>query len=275
MKRNFTKVILKNNIRIYLSDFQDVVNQILEYHKYLPLPSLILANAICAFSPLKYLYNTNNLMVRIKNNGAMKTLILEIKFNQVRALISNPNIETEFDKNNYNDIPLILGIGDHGILEVSREVQGEFFNSETPLAKADIVTDLAYFLNQSDQTFSAVVNDVSLSSKNHNHVQSAKNIIFQLLPNHKEEDKIWIENFVKNNSLKDYSIEEIEKKIDGKLLLTNEIEGTCWCSYQKILNAINLLSLEEKNDLFKDVVEVKCEFCQIARIVDSQDVSFK
>lgn len=275
MKRNFTKVILKNNIRIYLSDFQDVVNQILEYHKYLPLPSLILANAICAFSPLKYLYNTNNLMVRIKNNGAMKTLILEMKFNQIRALISNPNIETEFDKNNYNDIPLILGIGDHGILEVSREVQGEFFNSETPLAKADIVTDLAYFLNQSDQIFSAVVNDVSLLPKNHNHVQSAKNIIFQLLPDHKEEDKIWIENFIKNNSLKNYSIEEIEKKIDGKLLLTNEIEGTCWCSYQKILNAINLLSLEEKNDLFKDVVEVKCGFCQIVRIVDSQDVSFK
>lgn len=275
MKRNFTKVILKNNIRIYLSDFKDVVNQILEYHKYLPLPSLILANAICAFSPLKYLYNTNNLMVRIKNNGAMKTLILEMKFNQVRALISNPNIETEFDKNNYNDIPLILGIGDHGILEVSREVQGEFFNSETPLAKADIVTDLAYFLNQSDQIFSAVVNDVELSSKNHNQVQTAKNIIFQLLPNHKEEDKVWIENFIKDNPLKDYSIEEIEQKIDGKLLSTNEIEGTCWCSYQKILNAINLLSHEEKKDLFKDVVEVKCEFCQVVRIVDSQDVSFK
>ena len=46
MKQNFTKIILKNNVLIYLSDLKDVVNQILNYHKYLPLPNLILVNAI-------------------------------------------------------------------------------------------------------------------------------------------------------------------------------------------------------------------------------------
>ena len=44
MKQNFTKIILKNNVLIYLSDLKDVVNQILNYHKYLPLPSIKLGN---------------------------------------------------------------------------------------------------------------------------------------------------------------------------------------------------------------------------------------
>lgn len=274
MKKNYTKIILKNNIRIYLSDFQDVVEQILDYHQYLPLPSLILAHAICAFSPLKYLYHTNNLLVRIKDNGTMKTLIYESKFDQMRALISNPNIETEYDHSDYNQIPLILGIGDHGILEVSREVQGKYYTSETPLAKADIVTDIAYFLNQSDQTFSAVVNDVRLSLKNHHRCESARNIIFQLLPNYTEEDQIWIENFIKNNRLSEHTIEEIEEKINGQLVSIHHLNGSCWCSYQKIVNAINLLSNQEKNDLFQEVVEVKCEFCQTNRIVDKKDINF-
>ena len=40
-------------------------------------------------------------------------------------------------------------------------------------------------------------------------VNKAKNIIFQLLPNHNEEDKIWIKNFIKDNNFKNYSINEI------------------------------------------------------------------
>lgn len=274
MKKNYTKIILKNNVRIYLSDLQDVVDQVLNYHHYSPLPSLILAHALCAFIPLKYLYHTNNLLVRIKDNGAMKTLIFEAKNDRVRALISNPNIETEYDQGDYNQIPLILGIGDHGILEVSREIQEKFYTSETPLAKADIVTDVAYFLNQSDQTFSAVVNDVWLSLEDQRKTVRAKNMIFQLLPNYNEEDLIWIEDFIKQYPLKDYEVDEVERLIKGQLILVQEVDGSCWCSYEKITGAINLLSNEEKDELFVKEVEVKCEFCQTKRIVDKKDISF-
>lgn len=274
MKKDYTKIILKNNVRIYLSDLQDVVDQILNYHHYLPLPSLILAHALCAFIPLKYLYRTNNLLVRIKDNGAMKTLIFEAKNDRVRALISNPNIETEYDQGDYNQIPLILGIGDHGILEVSREIQGKFYTSETPLVKADIVTDVAYFLNQSDQTFSAVVNDVWLSLEDQRKTVRAKNMIFQLLPNYNEDDLVWIEDFIKQYPLKDYEVDEVEKLIDGQLILVQKVDDSCWCSYEKIIEAINILSNDEKDNLFAKEVEVKCEFCQTKRIVDKKDISF-
>lgn len=274
MVRNFTKIIIKNNIRIYLSDLADVVNPILNYHKYKPLPSLILANAITTFTPLKFLYESNNMMIRYKTNGAIKSLILEIKFNNVRALISNYLIETEYDKEKYNSIPLILGIGDEGILEVAREVNGELFKSETPLAKADIVTDLAYFLNKSDQIFSAVLTDVYLNEKNHLETTKAKNVIFQLLPDHTEKDKEWIENFIKNNNFKDTPLLEYEKLIDGKLLSIKQIDASCWCSDEKIIEALKLLKQEELKDIFKDKksIEVKCEFCNQAHIIEESDL---
>ncbi|MBR2848983.1 MAG: Hsp33 family molecular chaperone HslO [Mycoplasmataceae bacterium] len=273
MKQNFTKIILKNNVLIYLSDLKDVVNQILTYHKYLPLPNLILGNAILAFSPLKFIYKSNKLMIRYKTNGAMKSLILEINENKIRGLVSNPNIETEYDQKNFNSIPLILGIGDDGIVEISREIKGNFFTSEVKIAKADIVTDLVYFLNKSDQIYSAAINDFELNEKDSTMANKAKNIIFQLLPNHSEEDKIWIENFIKDNNFKNYSINEIIEKIDGQIISTEFLEGICWCNKDKIINAINLLKNSEIEDLFsKDKqIEVVCEFCMTKRLFEKKD----
>ena len=212
-------------------------------------------------------------MIRYKTNGAIKSLILEINENKIRGLISNPNIETEYDKKNFNSIPLILGIGDDGIVEISREIKGNFFTSEVKIAKADIVTDLVYFLNKSDQIYSAAINDLELNEKDPNMVNKAKNIIFQLLPNHNEEDKTWIENFIKENNFKNNSINEIIEKINGEVISTEFIEGNCWCNKDKIINAINLLKNSEIEELFsKDKqIEVVCEFCMTKRLFEKKD----
>ena len=275
MVRNFTRIIIKNNIRIYLSDLTDIVNQILINHKYKPFPSLILANAIVALAPLKFLYESDKMLVRIKSNGAIKSLIFETNFSNVRTLISNPNIETEYDNSsNVNTIPLILGIGDDGTLEVSREINGEFFNSKTQLAKFDIVTDVAYYLNKSDQIYSAVLNDVELDLENKNTTTKSKNIIFQLLPNHTEKDKEWIEQFIKEHKFNEYSILEIEKQIDGKLLEIKQLYGDCWCSKEKMINAVKLLEKNEINELFKNEnkIEISCEFCSIKHLIFKNDL---
>lgn len=276
MIRNFTKIIIKNNIRIYLSDFTDNVNQVLAYHKYKPFPNLILANAIVAFSPLRFLYESDNILIRIESNGAIKSLILEIKDENIRALISNPNIETEYDKSSFNSIPLILGLGDNGFLEISREVKNNFFRSKTLLAKSDIVTDLAYFLNKSDQIYSALINDVELFDDNPNVAKKAKNVIFQLLPNHTEEDKIWIEEFIKKYEFDKYSLLDYEKLIDGKLLEIKQIDASCWCSKNKIISTLKLLKEKEINDLFKKDknIEVICEFCSTKYIIFKKDVKY-
>ncbi|MGL5617628.1 MAG: Hsp33 family molecular chaperone HslO [Metamycoplasmataceae bacterium] len=264
MQESYTKIIIKNNVRIYISDYQKVSQDILNIHKYNPLPSLILANGIATFGPLGFLYDVEKVTVFMKTTGPMKTLILEFKDNAIRALIGDGNIETEYDHNGlYNQIPLILGIGDEGLLRVSRFVNQIPYNSEVMLAKGDIVTDLVYYLNKSDQVFSAILNNVWLNENDSLKVDRANSVIFQLLPDHNEKDITWIEDLIKNNNFKNISLSDFIEEIDGKELSYNEVFSKCNCNSEKMLNAIKLLSENDKNKLLdaRKKVEIKCDFC--------------
>ena len=213
---------------------------------------------------------------KIKTNGAMKMLLIEIQNQSLRALIANGQIATEYDQKNFNQIPLILGIGDHGMLHIGRIVNNETFSSEVNLIKADLVTDLAYYLNQSDQTFSAIINDVALNETNPQKVFKAKNVLFQLLPDYTEDDVIWIENFIKDYPLKNYSLEEYEKLIAGNYLKTLTMNGSCWCSKVKLINAINLLNDKEKKSLFSQdnqPIESICDFCNQKYLIKPEDLN--
>lgn len=274
MQKSCVKIILKNQIRIYLSDCKEVVQSIFDRHNYLPFPNLILANAICAFTPLKFLYDSPNLMIKLKTNGPINSLFVEVKDLSIRALISNPNVETEYDKTNYNDIPLILGIGDSGILQVSKVIKNETFVSDVPLARADIVSDVAYYLNHSDQIFSAVLNNVKLDEKNANKIKVANNVIFQLLPNHSEDDIQWIETFIKNHDFSNCSLEEYQELIGGILYEIKEINANCWCDKKRVIQAIKSLNEEEKKQIFieDESVETKCDFCNQKFIISKEDI---
>ncbi len=264
MGKSYTKIIIKNNVRIYVSDYQKIAQDILEIHKYTPLASLILANGISTFGVLGFLYDIEKISILLKTTGAIKTFVLEFKNGQMRSLLGDGTITTEYDDNGlYNDIPLILGIGDEGLIRVSRFINGSPYTSEVPLANADMITDLVYYLNKSDQVFSAIINDVWLNEKNHLKVDRAKSILFQLMPNHTNEDIIWIENLIKNHNLKDIEINEYIKIIDGKELKHQDVLAKCSCNSQKMLDAINLLSTTDREELVDETqdIEVRCDFC--------------
>lgn len=263
---SYTKIIIKNNVRIYISDFKKVTQDIISIHKYTPFASLILANGITAFGPLGFLYDIEKVSVLMKTNGAMKSFVLEFKNKNIRALLGDGTVTTEFDLNGlYNNIPLILGIGDEGLVRVSRFTNnGTPYTSEVPLANGDMITDLAYYLNKSDQVFSAIINDVYLNVKDYLKVDKAKSIIFQLLPNHSEKDIIWIENLIKNNDFKKTTIEKYIELINGNEIAHSNVNFKCSCSSVKMKNVIKLLSLNDKEiseNNKKEKIEIKCDFC--------------
>ena len=276
MKDSYTKTIIKNNIRIYLSDFQKVTQDILNIHKYTPLASLILANGITTFGTLGFLYDIEKVSILIKTNGAMKTFALEFKDGAIRALLGDGSVITEYDDNKlHNNIPLILGIGDEGVIRVSRFIKGVPYTSEVPIANGDMITDLVYYLNKSDQIFSAILNDVWLNEDNHLQVDKAKSVLFQLLPNHTEEDILWIENLIKEVNFQKITLEDYLKIIDGKELIENPIIAKCDCTSKKMLNAINLLSQNEKEEMIDqgEDIEIKCDFCLKSLKVKVENIS--
>ena len=275
MQESNTKIIIKNNVRIYLSDYQKVTQDILNIHKYTPLSSLILANGITTFGTLGFLYGIDKVAVLMKTNGAMKTFALEFKDGNIRALLGDGTVTTEYDNNKlHNTIPLILGIGDEGVVRVSRFTKNNPYTSEVQIANGDMITDLVYYLNKSDQIFSAILNDVWLNEDNPLEVDRAKSALFQLLPNHTEEDVLWIENIIQNTDFKKTNLTNFIKLIDGKELQEHKIFSKCDCTSKKMLNAINLLSQKEKKEIIKkdEDIEIKCDFCLNSLIIKVESI---
>lgn len=262
---SYTKIIIKKNVRIFVSDYTEIAQSAIQIQSQYPLPSLILAKAIAILGPLSFLGQKNNgkTIATIKSEGPIKLLVVESRNNgDIRALIANDQIETEYDEEDFNTIPLILGIGQTGTLRIVHQYNGQQFGGEVILANCDLITDLAYYFDLSEQIKTAIRDAVFFSSKNK--IERAYSAIFQLLPDHTEKDIIWIENFIKKYDLNQMSVDDYIAKIDGTILKTNSAQWKCSCSETHSLQIAKLLDKSEIAAILKQhgKIEVFCHFCK-------------
>ncbi|WGI36594.1 Hsp33 family molecular chaperone HslO [Mesomycoplasma lagogenitalium] len=270
------KILIKNNIRIIASNVTDVCQKAIEYQETLPFTSLILAKAISVFAPLSFILSAKEGKVTsfIKSDGAIKNLIVESKNDgSIRALIGNPNIETEKDDSDFENTPLILGIGNEGILRITRTSGTHTFGGEVKLVKSDLITDLAYYFEVSEQIFTAIRSTVKFENKNK--IQRANSIIFQLLPNHQEDDIVWIENFIKNNDLETTNLQDYINKMEANLLSEKPIFWKCEFDRNKVISVLQDVVKKEKNDLFEndEKIEIECHFCKEKFYFSREEIS--
>lgn len=258
-----TKIFIKNNVRIYLSDYTKIAQKGIELHKTLPLASLALSTAIAVFGPLSTMKKNGRTIAMYKFNGPLKNILVESNVDgDIRALVGNPFVTTDYDKKDINEIPIGVGIGETGTLRIVNEFKDKQFGGEVDMANGDITTDLAYYFDQSEQIQTAVVSDVRM--KDPKTIQRAWSAIFQLLPTRTEEDIKWIEDFIKENKMSSFkTIEGYEKKIQGVWLDTKETRWKCKCSEGKMLSILNSIPENEKKEIIKEhgKLEITCNFC--------------
>lgn len=260
---NKTTSIIKNNVLIYVSDATQITQKSMDVHNTNPLPSLALGTSLAVFSTMGAMKKGIFVSTTVKGNGPIGKIIVEYKGNgDVRALLENPNVVTEYDKEKFNDIPLTIGVGDGGTLNIVYRNNGVNFGGEVALANGDITTDLAYFLDQSEQINSAVVSSVVLDKPNK--IKHSRAAIFQMLPKHSEKDVLWVENFLKTNLLSENTIEEYVAKIDGNVLETTSFNWNCSCSKEKMVLAAKTLPSKDIDELIEEqgFVEIGCNFCK-------------
>jgi len=179
--------IIKGEVRIYVTDATEVAQIVMKNHKTLPLASLAVSTAVATFGTFGHIKKGITTSVNVKGSGPLKNIIVETNgVGGLRALVGNPFVATEVDETDFNNIPLTVGIGDSGTLKIVHSTDKINFGGEVPLANGDITTDLAYYLDQSEQINSAVVSSVIL--KDPKHLKHAKAVIFQMLPKHDETD---------------------------------------------------------------------------------------
>ena len=257
-----TKIIIKNNVRIYASDYTKIAQEAINRHKTKPLASLALSTAIAVFGPLSTMKKEGRTTALYKFNGVLKNLLVESNVEgDIRALVGNPNVETDFDKKDINQIPIRVGMGEVGTLKIVNEWNGQQFGGEVSMANGDITTDLAFYFDQSEQTRTAVVSDIKM--KDAQKIERAYSMIFQLLPSSTEEDIVWIEEFIKNNKMSSMSFEEYVDKIDGLLLEVKDTRWKCTCTDEKMKNIADMIPPKEREEIILEFgfLEVTCNYC--------------
>ncbi|MCK5867562.1 MAG: Hsp33 family molecular chaperone HslO [Mycoplasmataceae bacterium] len=257
-----TRILIKGSVRIYLSDYTDIAEIAIKKHETLPLASLAIASAISVFAPIVHMKKQGSVSVLYKFDGPLKNILVESSVSgSVRALIGDPFVATEYDNSNVNGIPIGLGIGEKGKLKVVNTYNGKNFGGIVDIVKGDIVTDLAWYFDQSEQIKTAIISDVQMFDKSK--VKNAFSVIFQLLPAATNGDIEWIEDFIQNNKLSLLSLKEYEEKINGLYLETKTSRWECICSDKKMLKILNTVTKDEQALIIEEYgkLEIRCNFC--------------
>ncbi|MGZ9414016.1 Hsp33 family molecular chaperone HslO [Mycoplasma sp. 5370] len=260
------QIFIKNNIRIIVSDLTKSAQRNIEVQKCNPFPALVLAKAISVFGPLSSILSIKSGKVTtfIKSeNGTIKNLIVESRTDgSLRALLDNNDIVTEKDDSDFENIPLVLGLGNDGFLRITRNNGSQHFGGEVKLMKSDIVTDLAYYFKVSEQIYTAIISSVKF--KNKQTLERVYSVIFQLLPSHTEEDIVWIENFLKNNNLDNMSLEEYIDSMEATFLQEKQYFWECKFNKEEVLSSLKLIEKTEIDKILNEdgKIEVECHFCK-------------
>ncbi|VEU68070.1 Hsp33 family molecular chaperone HslO [Mycoplasmopsis pulmonis] len=280
-EKSYTKILIKNNIRIFLSDYTKVANEILLKKQTSFISKVILSSAIATFGSLGFIL-TKDGEVKISYVSKQLGSVIDVigTFDgKLRAKMLNNQIQ---DEDNFSEdflsksidlsnIYLTPYIGEDAKLIVNVKDKISNYNSQVDVFKADMISDLNYFFYQSFQIHSAIKKSIKFDEKNN--LTKATSIIMQLLPNHKEEDIIFIEKFWKENNFNDMSIEEVENKLEANLLETKEVTFVFECSYEKVVNMLSSLSKENKKYLFENKdenIEVNCPFCESKYLIEKK-----
>ncbi|SYV92146.1 Heat shock protein 33 homolog, partial [Mesomycoplasma hyorhinis] len=191
--QSYTKTAIKNNFRIFLSDFTQVANDIIKKQKTNKVAAIILASAIATFGPLSRIINSKNQKTTtLLKSENIDSLIVDSNSNgNIRAMFSHDDFALEikdFSQLNYLQL-LEKTVGNKGFLKVVSQINEQNYGGQVNLQKGNLISDLAFYFNLSEQVASAV--KLFLEIDANGKIIKAQSAIFQLLPIHNEEDINW------------------------------------------------------------------------------------
>lgn len=206
--------------------------------------------------------------LQIRGDGPVREVIAEADARyRVRAYIKRPHIHMGL-KDGKLDVGRAIG---KGFINVIRDLGlRDIYQSSVPLQTGEIATDLAYYLNISEQIPSAVSLGVYVDTDNS--VKASGGFMIQRLPGARDEVISFIERklinvkTVSSMILEGLSpLEIIEEAVGLPVDVLDEKEVTyyCPCSKERVLGAMVTLGRSEIEEMLKkgENLEVSCRFC--------------
>ena len=241
-------------------------------HKTFPVVTAALGCTMAAASMLGNTLKGENdsVTVRINGGGPIGSIIVvSDSTGNVRGYAQNPQVDLPLKANGKLDVG--TAVGRDGMLTVIKDLNlREPYVGSTELVTGEIAEDFTYYLFESEQIPAACALGVLVDRDQS--VLTAGGYMVQLLPGAPDE---LLEKLEKNiaeagpitNMLKTLDIEGvINKVLDGfepKLLEETPIEYRCYCSQERVKDAVAGIGREELEDIIKDgkPIEVSCQFC--------------
>lgn len=259
-------------VKISVVTARDAVQRANAIHHCSPTAIAALGRSLCAASMLGDLLKEENgtLTLRISGGGGLGTIIaVSDSDGNVRGMVSNP----AFDLPTRPDGKLDVGgaVGRDGMLTVSRDIGlREPYVGSTELVSGEIAEDLSAYLVESEQIPAACGLGV-LVDTDHS-VKAAGGFLVQLMPGAPEEliakleDNIFMMDQLTTVLSEDGEEElfrQVLKGFDYHTVGEHPIEYRCYCSRERVLDALRCVSAEELEEIAaegKDV-SVNCQFC--------------
>ncbi|OEF95791.1 Hsp33 family molecular chaperone HslO [Desulfuribacillus alkaliarsenatis] len=220
------------------------------------------------------------LTLQVHGDGPAGRIIVDADANgNVRGYVTNPQVD--FPPNEHGKLDVKRAVGTTGMIYVVKDIgMKEPYQGSSQIVSGEIGEDFTYYFTQSEQTPSAVgvgvIVDKDLS------IKASGGFIIQLFPGTEEhvitelEQKITGLGNVSAKIEQGYTPEELAAELVDTLeiLEKKELNFSCQCNHDRIVNVIKKLGLAEVQSILEkeQQSEVTCNFCNEKYIVEKHEL---
>ena len=259
-------------IKMAVINARDTVERARQIHGCAPTACAALGRTLCAASLMGQDMKEENaaLTIRINGGGPLGGIVAVSDCEgNVRGYVGNP--ATELPLRSDGKLNVGAAVGRDGMFTVSRDIGlREPYIGSVELVSGEIAEDLTAYLLESEQVPSACALGVLVDTDCT--VKAAGGFIVQLMPGAEEEiisrleDNIFMMDQLTTVLSEDGEEElfrQVLKSFDYHTVGEHPIEYRCYCSRERVLDALSCVSAEEIEEIAaegKDV-SVSCQFC--------------
>ena len=259
-------------VKMAVVDARGAVERARTIHACSPTVAAALGRTLCAAWLLGNAMKEEkgSLTIRINGGGPIGSVVaVSDSSGNVRGYVENPQLHLPLRGDGKLDVG--GAVGRDGMLTVSRDLGlKEPYIGSTALVSGEIAEDLTAYLTESEQVPSACALGVLVDTDRS--VKAAGGFIVQLMPGADEaliaklEDNIFMMDqltTILDEDGAEMVFKQVLKGLEYHLVSEKEIEYRCYCSRERVEEAIRSIGPEELESIIaegKDV-SVSCQFC--------------
>ena len=271
------------NIKMSVITARDTVERARQIHSLSPTASAALGRTLCAASLMGEMMKEDkgSLTVRVNGGGPIGSVVaVSDNGGNVRGYVENPAVDLPLRADGKLDVG--GAVGRDGMLTISRDIGlREPYIGSTELVSGEIAEDLSSYLLSSEQIPSACGLGVLVDTDTS--IRAAGGFIVQLLPFagdeyiEKLEDNIFLMDqltTILDEDGVDEVINQVLKGLDYQIMDEHPIEYRCYCSRERVEEAVFCIEREELEKMANEGrdVSVSCQFCDAEYVFTPEEL---